>query len=62
VGELVPFFDQYAQSVQFWSDSGEFVAFPASVDGQPVVIVYNTTTATETTIEDATWSSWATIR
>ena len=62
IGELVPFFDQYAQSVQFWSDSGNHVAFPASIGNAPVVIVYDIATGSETIIEDATWSSWATAR
>lgn len=62
IGELVPFFDQYAQSVQFWSASGDLVAFPALVDIEPVVIIYDITTGTETTIPDAVWMSWATNR
>jgi hypothetical protein len=62
IGELVPFFDQYAQTVQFWSASGDRVAFPAVVEFEPVVIVYDLGTGTETTIPDALWLSWATIR
>ncbi len=62
IGELIPFFDQYAQSVQFWSASGEFVAFPALIDFQPSVIIHDVAAGTETTIEDATWLSWATNR
>jgi hypothetical protein len=62
IGELVPFFDQYAQTVQFWSASGDRVAFPAIVDFEPVVIIHDLATGTETTIPDALWLSWATIR
>ena len=62
IGELVPFFDQYAQSVHLWSDSGDYVAFPASIQAAPVVVVYDIATGTKTIIEDATWSSWAKAR
>lgn len=56
---LVPFFDQYAQSVQLWSSSGGFVGYPSIVDAQPVVIIQSTTGEDPVLIEGATWAAWA---
>jgi hypothetical protein len=58
-GNLVPFFDQYAQSVQFWSPSGTSIAYPAIVGSDPVVIVESLEGADRIILPDATWSAWA---
>jgi hypothetical protein len=56
---LVPFFDQYAQSVQFWSSSGLHLGYPAVVDSAPVVVIDSLEGEEPVIIPDATWSAWA---
>jgi hypothetical protein len=56
---LVPFFDQYAQSVQLWSSSGEFIGYPAVVDANPVVVVERVDGTGSVVIPGATWAAWA---
>jgi hypothetical protein len=56
--ELVAFFDQYAQSVQFWSPSGNRVAVPVSVGGEPSVAVMPTDGSDPVLLSDAVWSGW----
>ncbi|MDK1016881.1 MAG: hypothetical protein QGD91_00680 [Actinomycetota bacterium] len=56
---LVPFFDQYAQSVQFWSASGNHIGYPAVVDGQPVVVIQHLDGSDPVLISDAAWVAWA---
>lgn len=62
VGNLVRFFDQYAQSVQLWSPSGQRVGFPAIVDGVPVVVVQPLDGSDPLFIPDSTWAAWAPAR
>ena len=57
--DLLPFQDQYAQSVRLWSPSGSHIALPAVVDGSPVVVIHAVDDAAEVLIPDAVWSSWA---
>jgi hypothetical protein len=61
-GTLVPFFDQYAQSVQFWSPSGAHVGYPAVVESSPVVVIEPLDGSDPVIIPDATWSAWAPAR
>ena len=56
--DVVPFFDQYDQSVSLWSASGASFAYPAVVDGAPVVVVQPTSGEPPTTVENATWVAW----
>jgi len=56
---LVPFFDQYAQSVHLWSASGDFIGYPSVVDRQPVVVIQPVTGGDPVVIERATWAAWA---
>ena len=56
--DVVPFFDQYDQSVSMWSASGEQIAYPAVVDERLVVIVEKADGSGTQTIDGATWSSW----
>jgi hypothetical protein len=58
-GSLVPFFDQYAQSVQLSSPSGAYIGYPAIVESVPVVIVEPLDGSDPVIIPDATWSAWA---
>jgi hypothetical protein len=61
-GTLVPFFDQYAQSVQFWSPSGAYVGYPAVAESSPVVVIEPLDGSDPVIIPDATWSAWAPSR
>ncbi|MFC2153013.1 hypothetical protein ACFLQ7_00020 [Actinomycetota bacterium] len=56
--DVVPFFDQYDQSVSLWSDSGASFAYPAVVDGAPVVVVQPTSGEPPIIVENATWVAW----
>lgn len=56
---LVPFFDQYAQSVQFWSASGDHIGYPAVIGGAPVVVIQSVDGSGSVIIPDASWSAWA---
>lgn len=56
---LVPFFDQYAQSVQLWSSSGDYIGYPAVVDAEPVVVIEPIDGSEPTIISGATWAAWA---
>jgi hypothetical protein len=56
---LVPFFDQYAQSVQFWSASGDHIGYPAIIDGAAVVVIQSVDGSGPIIIPDASWSAWA---
>jgi hypothetical protein len=57
-GTLVPFFDQYAQSVQFWSSSGDYIGYPTVIGTDPFVILVPLDGGESVMIPDATWSSW----
>lgn len=56
---LVPFFDQYAQSVQLWSASGDHIGYPAIVDAAPVVVIQGIGGGDAVLIEGATWAAWS---
>ncbi len=56
---LVPFFDQYAQSVQLWSSSGSYIGYPSVINSQPVVVIEPTGSGASVLIEGATWAAWA---
>jgi hypothetical protein len=55
---FVPFFDQYAQSVQFWSASGDHIGYPAIIGGAAVVVIQSVDGSGPIIIPDASWSSW----
>jgi hypothetical protein len=59
VRDLVPFFDQYAQSVSMWSSAGDKIAYPAVADGAPVVVVEAVDGSGTELISDATWAAWS---
>lgn len=56
---VVPFFDQYVQSVSMWSPTGDRIAYPAVVDGANVVVVEMVDGSGAATIPDAVWASWS---
>ncbi len=57
--DLVPFFDQYDQSISLWSTSGDAVALPEVLDGRRVVSIRPVDGSEPVVIEDATWVTWS---
>lgn len=57
--DLVPFFDQYDQSVSLWSPSGDAIALPEVLDGRRVVSIRPVDGSEPVVIEDATWVTWS---
>lgn len=58
IREVLPFFDQYAQSASIWNARGTAIAYPAVVEGEHVVVVH-TIGGVMTSIQDATWAAWS---
>jgi TolB protein len=56
---LVPFFDQYAQSFTLWSPDGGSFAYPAATDGDPGIWVQDVDGGEPTRIIDGSWVSWS---
>lgn len=56
---VVPFFDQYAQSVSMWSPDGSAFAFPAIVDGVQSILVQDITESEPNLVAQGTWVAWA---
>jgi TolB protein len=56
--DMVPFFDQYAQSVSLWAPDGSAFAFPGSVDGEDGIWVYEID-GEATRVSSGTWVSWS---
>lgn len=57
--DLVPFFDQYDQSVSLWSSGGDAIALPEVLDGRRVVSIRSLDGSETVVIEDATWVTWS---
>lgn len=58
MSEMVPFFDQYAQSISLWAPDGSAFAFPGNVDADPGIWVY-TLDGGLNRISSGTWVSWS---
>ncbi len=56
--DVVPFFDQYVQSISLWAPDGSAVAYPEIVDARPVVTIRSLDGSPATRLADATWVSW----
>ncbi|GMQ98335.1 MAG: hypothetical protein BMS9Abin17_0843 [Acidimicrobiia bacterium] len=56
---IVPFFDQYAQSVSMWSADGSSFAYPAIVDGVPSILVQEITGSEARVVGQGSWVAWA---
>lgn len=59
IREVVPFFDQYAQSASVWAASGRTFAYPAIEDGEPIVVIQSIDSGESVTITDAEWVAWS---
>lgn len=55
---LVPFFDQYAQSMSLWSPDGSAFAFPGSVGGEFGVWVQHLDQSSPVRISSGSWVAW----
>jgi Tol biopolymer transport system component len=57
--DLVPFFDQYAQSMTLWSPDGSAFAFPGAVDGVAGIWTQDLDAADPVRIAEGTWVAWS---
>ena len=58
-GTVAPFFDQYAQSVSFWSADGSAFAYPALVDGEARILVQHLDDTGPLDIAAGNWVAWS---
>ena len=56
--DVVPFFDQFVQSLSLWSPDGTAYAYAEVVDARPVVTIQPVDGSPARSIENATWVSW----
>jgi hypothetical protein len=56
--DVVPFFDQFVQSVSLWSPDGSAYAYPEVVDARPVVSIHQLDGSPPLVVQNATWVSW----
>lgn len=59
VRDLVPFFDQYAQSMTLWSPDGSAFAYPGTVDGVDGIWVQELEADRPTNVGTGTWVAWS---
>lgn len=59
IRDTLPFFPQYAQSVQFWSPDSTRFAFTGEIDGQSGVWVQDVSGETPTRVSDGVWVAWS---
>jgi Tol biopolymer transport system component len=57
--DLVPFFDQYAQSMTLWSPDGSSFAFPGAVDGTDGIWVQDLAATDPVRISGGSWVAWS---
>ena len=58
VRDLLPFFDQYAQSMSLWAPDGTAFAFPGSIDGEAGIWVQELGEP-PVLVSDGTWVAWS---
>ncbi len=56
---VIPFFDQYAQSISLWAPDGSVFAYPALVDGEPRILVQGLDDTSPSDIAGGIWVTWA---
>jgi TolB protein len=59
VREFVPFFDQYATTTFLWSPGGDAFAYPAVIDGQPIVMIQHLGESAPVEASSGSWVSWS---
>lgn len=58
--DVLPFFDQYAQSLRFWSPDSSSFAFPGAVDAEPGIFVVDVDgDSTPTKVTEGSWVAWS---
>jgi hypothetical protein len=57
--DLVPFFDQYAQSMTLWSPDGSAFAFPGAVGGEDGIFIQDLTGAEPRRVAGGSWVAWS---
>ncbi len=58
--DVLPFFDQYTQSLQFWSPDSSSFTFPGAVDGEPGIFVVDVDGAGDPVkVAEGSWVSWS---
>jgi hypothetical protein len=59
VREMLPFFDQYAQSTSPWAPDGSAFAFPGSIDGEEGIWVVEAADGAAQLVSEGTWVAWS---
>ncbi len=59
VTQVLPFLDQYTQSLQVWSPDSKSFVLPATRDGVSGIWVFDGAGAEPVRIGDGTWASWS---
>lgn len=62
VRDTLPFFPQYAQSMNFWAPDASSFAFAGQVDGEAGVWVQQLDEESPTRVSDGTWVAWSPAR
>ena len=57
--DLVPFFDQYAQSMTLWSPDGDAFVFPGAVGGEPGIWRQDLSSGSPARVSGGTWVAWS---
>jgi Tol biopolymer transport system component len=57
--DLVPFFDQYAQSMTLWSPDGTAFAFPAAVNGEAGIWRQDLSGGDPIRVAGGSWVAWS---
>jgi TolB protein len=60
LNQLLPFFTQYAQSIQLWSPDSSSVAFAGSIDDQGGIWVHAVSGEEPRLVSDGSWVVWST--
>ncbi len=59
LGEFLPFFDQYAQSMSLWAPDAGAYAFTGSYEGERGIFVVDVASGDVARIADGTWLAWS---
>jgi hypothetical protein len=57
--EVLPFFNQYAQSLQLWSPDSSRLALPGTIGGESGIWVLSTDGSQPSLVSDGEWVSWS---
>lgn len=57
--DLIPFFDQYAQSMTLWSPDGTAFAYPGVLDGEAGIWRQDLSESSPMRVSDGSWIAWS---